>query len=87
MARKETKRDSLTDIDIAQFLHSKRSAKARAVDNGTSARITNNIGLWVAQPNRYDIVGVDTVKGRTANPKIKPKAKAVIKKRFGVTVG
>lgn len=83
---KETKRDSLTDLDIAHYLHSKRSSKSRDVDNGTSARITNNIGLWVAQPNRFDIQGVDTVKGRNPNPRINPKAKGVIKKRYGVQV-
>ena len=87
MAKKETKRDSLSDLDIAQYLHSKRSPKSRAVDNGTSARLTSNIGLWVAQPNRFDIQGVDTIKGRKPNPKIKSKAKGVIKKKFGVTVG
>lgn len=86
MAKRETKRDSLTDIDIAHYLHSKRTPKSIAVDNGESARLTTNIGLWVAQPNRFDIQGVDTIKGRTKNPKIKKRAKGVIKKRFGVIV-
>jgi len=84
---KGDKRDVVSNLDIANFLHSKRSAKAIAVDNGTKARVTKNIGLWIAQPNRFDFEGVDTPKGAKKNPKIKKRAKAVIKKRFGVTVG
>jgi len=68
----EKKKDSISDLDIANFLHSKRTPKAQAVDNGTKARVTKNLGLWLAEPNRYDMVGVD-------EPSIKGKKK-VIKK-------
>lgn len=86
MAGKKETKDSISDFDIANFLHSKRSAKAIAVDNGTKARVTKNIGLWVAEPNRYDIVGVDTPKGSQNRKPTKKGAGKVISSRFGVKV-
>lgn len=84
-SRKET-RDSISDFDIANFLHSKRSPKAIAVDNGTKARVTKNLGLFVAEPNRYDFEGVDTPKGRDNKKPVKKGAGKVISNRFGVKV-
>jgi hypothetical protein len=83
--KKET-RDSISDLDIANFLHNSRTPKAKAVDNGTQARVTKNIGLWVAQPNRFDIDGVDTPKGAKKNPVIKKGAGRIIASRYGVKV-
>ena len=86
MAGKKEKRDSISDFDIANFLHSKRSPKAIAVDNGTKARVTKNIGLFVAQPNRFDFEGVDTPKASKTKKPVKKGAGKVISSRFGVKV-
>lgn len=83
---KKEKTDSISNFDIANYLHSKRSPKAIAVDNGTKARVTKNIGLWVAEPNRYDIENVDTPKGSANRKPTKKGAGKVIASRFGVKV-
>jgi hypothetical protein len=87
-SKKETQkqRDDISQFDIANFLHSRRTPKAIAVDNGSKARITKNIGLWVAQPNRFDFEGIDTPKGSINKKPIKTGAGKVIASRFGVKV-
>jgi hypothetical protein len=74
MAKKSNSetRDSISDFDT--------------VDNGTKARVTKNLGLFVAEPNRYDFEGVDTPKGRDNKKPVKKGAGKVISSRFGVKV-
>jgi len=84
--KKEPKRDNISDLDVINFVHNSRTPKAKAVDNGTKARITKNVGLWIAQPNRYDIEGVDTPKGAKKNPVIKKGAAKILSSKYGVKV-
>lgn len=56
--------DRVTDFDIAFAIHTSRSQHAQDVDNGTSARLTTNLGLYAHDPSRFDFLGVDTPKNR-----------------------
>ncbi len=63
--KKSRKRpDRVTDFDIATAIHRNRSLHAQQVDEGSSARITENIGLFAFSPNRFDFLGVDTPNNR-----------------------
>ena len=56
--------DRVTDFDVATAIHRSRSQHAQDVDNGTSARLTKNIGLYAFDPSRFDFAGVDTPRDR-----------------------
>lgn len=53
--------DSHTQREIAE-LHSRRSARARRVDESLRAPIAESKGDWTSQPNRRDVEGVDLPK-------------------------
>jgi hypothetical protein len=42
-------------------INSRRSQKARDVDNADTARLTTNPSRWLDNPNRFDFAGIDTV--------------------------
>ena len=90
--KKSTKRrsrgeDRVTDFDVATAIHRSRSQHAQDVDNGTSARLTKNIGLYAFDPSRFDFAGVDTPRDRR-EPKQFNMAKSLAKaKRLGFMGG
>jgi len=56
--------------------HAKRSQRARTLDNKKKAKRTlsptrENFKRWQKRPNRYDLKGVDTPKGRGGRRKKK----------------
>jgi len=55
---------NLTNDEILMgvwYLHNNRSKHAREVDEGESARITENPFLWMSDPSRYDYPLTDTI--------------------------
>lgn len=51
------------DVLRAKRFHESRSAKAQGIDNGMSANITPYYPVWITDPARFDMVGVDTLQG------------------------
>lgn len=78
--RRKRGEDRITDFDVATAIHRSRSQHAQDVDNGTSARLTKNIGLYAFDPSRFDFAGVDTPKDRR-EPKQFNMAKSLAKAR------
>lgn len=68
MVKKKSSRksrpDRVTNFDIAHAIHKRRSLHAQQVDEGTKARVTDNIGLFAFDPSRFDFAGVDTPNNR-----------------------
>jgi len=55
---------NLTNDEILMgvwYLHNTRPKHARQVDEGESARITENPFLWMSDPSRYDFPYTDTI--------------------------
>ena len=56
---------SFTDDEILNgvfYIHNQRHPKAKQVDNHMSSRVTPNVFQWLDDPNRYDFMGIDTIK-------------------------
>lgn len=45
-----------------QRIHARRSSRARKVDESLKAPLAKSPEQWLAQPNRFDVLGVDTLK-------------------------
>ena len=75
--------DRVTDFDIAFAIHTSRSQHAQDVDNGTSARLTKNIGLYAFDPSRFDFAGVDTPKDRREPKQFNRKRSLAKAKKMG----
>jgi len=82
--KKSRKRpDRVTDFDIATAIHRNRSLHAQQVDEGTSARITENLGLYAFSPNRFDFLGVDTRTNRREPKQFNMKKSLAKAKKMG----
>jgi len=82
--KKSRKRpDRVTDFDIAFAIHTSRSQHAQDVDNGSSARITENLGLFAHDPSRFDFLGIDTPTNRREPKQFNRKKSLAKAKKMG----
>jgi len=65
------RKPSEQDVMKAKRYNDGRPSKAQAIDNGMSANITPFYQVWITDPARFDMIGVDTKRGNKKSKGIK----------------
>ena len=64
MERNMHPKPSKSDYQKARNAHKKRPSHAQDVDNAELSQVTPFYNVWITDPSRWDIWGVDTPKKR-----------------------